>query len=622
MQKWRFPSNDFGETKGINDSGVSMFRGAPLKSLAREICQNSLDASTKDTVVVEFNMFSIPTIELPGSEDLRNAFEKCIEFWSIQKAKTTRDFFEKGLEAINKNDCHILRISDFNTTGLLGSKEELNTDWINLTKSSGASDKKGTAGGSFGIGKFAPYACSDLSTVYYSTYDNEGIEAYQGVSRLVTFKREDNVTTQGIGYYGNERNTPVYTQLSLEKEFKRKDMEFGTDIYIAGYKYASEDWEKDIIISILDGFLGAIWKKKLIVKVGSTEVSKENIKNLIEIYQDELTGYTDKYYEVLTSENTEWVEEDLIGLGKIKLGILLGNQDAPKRIAMIRKTGMKIMDRSRLPGHIPLVGVMFIEGDKINQRLRLIENPEHTKWEPERSANPHRERELLKIINDFIKDTINKLIYSGNQDEIDASGVGNFLPIDINEEGSEAHEEVVSEKVLEIEKTTKKPKTVAGPEIGSFITQDNDSAGLGEEKPGGDDSAWFHPGGVTNKRGEKEGQDAYVGEGDKELPVSKNVGLFNFTPVCIDKNRGMYVFMLEPNEDADYGVLEVFLSAETQKYNAPIKNAALINGQALDVNDNKIKGLSFRSNEQLRIRVELDYYDYCSLEVNIYATKK
>lgn len=145
---------------------------------------------------------------------------------------------------------------------------------------------------------------------------------------------------------------------------------------------------------------------------------------------------------------------------------------------------------------------------------------------------------------------------------------------------------------------------------------------MGEEKPGGDDSAWFHPGGVTNKRGEKEGQDAYVGEGDKELPVSKNVGLFNFTPVCIDKNRGMYVFMLEPNEDADYGVLEVFLSAETQKYNAPIKNAALINGQALDVNDNKIKGLSFRSNEQLRIRVELDYYDYCSLEVNIYATKK
>ena len=38
MIKWRFPSNDYGENKGINDSGVAMFRGTPLKSLAREIC--------------------------------------------------------------------------------------------------------------------------------------------------------------------------------------------------------------------------------------------------------------------------------------------------------------------------------------------------------------------------------------------------------------------------------------------------------------------------------------------------------------------------------------------------------------------------------------------------------
>ena len=37
MAVWRFPSNDYGENKGINDSGVSMFRGTPLKSLARDM---------------------------------------------------------------------------------------------------------------------------------------------------------------------------------------------------------------------------------------------------------------------------------------------------------------------------------------------------------------------------------------------------------------------------------------------------------------------------------------------------------------------------------------------------------------------------------------------------------
>ena len=67
-------------------------------------------------------------------------------------------------------DCYILRISDFNTSGLLGSKEEINTDWTNLTKSSGASDKKGTAGGSYGIGKYAPFACSDFAQIL-CTYD-------------------------------------------------------------------------------------------------------------------------------------------------------------------------------------------------------------------------------------------------------------------------------------------------------------------------------------------------------------------------------------------------------------------------------------------------------------------
>ena len=52
MAYWYFPSNDYGENKGINDSGVATFRGTPLKSLAREICQNSLDATIGKTVRV------------------------------------------------------------------------------------------------------------------------------------------------------------------------------------------------------------------------------------------------------------------------------------------------------------------------------------------------------------------------------------------------------------------------------------------------------------------------------------------------------------------------------------------------------------------------------------------
>ena len=59
MIQWRFPSNDHGENKGINDSGIAEFKGNPLSSLAREICQNSLDAANSDCITVEFNVFDM-----------------------------------------------------------------------------------------------------------------------------------------------------------------------------------------------------------------------------------------------------------------------------------------------------------------------------------------------------------------------------------------------------------------------------------------------------------------------------------------------------------------------------------------------------------------------------------
>ena len=83
--QWRFPSNDFGENKGINDSGVALFRGTPLKSLAREICQNSMDAAQNGSSRVDFDMSYIKTNSIPGIDSLHDAFERSLDFWSVQK---------------------------------------------------------------------------------------------------------------------------------------------------------------------------------------------------------------------------------------------------------------------------------------------------------------------------------------------------------------------------------------------------------------------------------------------------------------------------------------------------------------------------------------------------------
>ena len=98
MPKWRFPSNDYGEIKGINDSGITMFKSDPLTSLAREICQNSLDAATDKTVKIEFNIFKIPSNEMPGREYLEDVFNKCLDYWKILKDNTVKEFFKNGIK--------------------------------------------------------------------------------------------------------------------------------------------------------------------------------------------------------------------------------------------------------------------------------------------------------------------------------------------------------------------------------------------------------------------------------------------------------------------------------------------------------------------------------------------
>ena len=44
MIGWRFPSRNNGDIEGFSNPALEWFKGSPLRALAREICQNSLDA--------------------------------------------------------------------------------------------------------------------------------------------------------------------------------------------------------------------------------------------------------------------------------------------------------------------------------------------------------------------------------------------------------------------------------------------------------------------------------------------------------------------------------------------------------------------------------------------------
>ena len=160
LSKWCFPSNSGGDEQGLNNSLIETFNDSPIKSLAREIVQNSLDAAlTGKQVIVEFKSFSLIQDAFPGCVELSEIMTKCQEFARNEK---TVEFFEEAIKVLASNKIHFLRVSDFNTKGLRGSDKERGTDWSNLVRSTGSSDKNGEKGGSLGIGKGAPFACSAL----------------------------------------------------------------------------------------------------------------------------------------------------------------------------------------------------------------------------------------------------------------------------------------------------------------------------------------------------------------------------------------------------------------------------------------------------------------------------
>lgn len=623
--KWSFPSNNNGDINGISNSGVETFQGTPLKSLAREICQNSLDAAANANTVVEieFKPFTLEIDEFPDASSLCKAFTSSLDFWSRQSSKKARDFFERAIKVMDIGSIPFLRISDFNTPGLLGSKSEYNSPWCNLTKSSGASDKSGTSGGSFGIGKFAPFACSDFRTVFYSTLDSDGVEAFQGVSRITSFRREDNEITVGVGYYGADNNMPVYKQLNLDASFSRTEKQTGTDIYISGFKYYSDDWKTDIITSIIDGFLYAVFKGSMIVTVDDVVISRSTLPELIQEYQTAFTEQAENYFTVLTDKETKWYETDFKNYGKISLGLII-KPEMHRKVAMIRKTGMKIMDRGSISGIIPFAGAMLIEGEKINDFLRSIENPQHTKWEPERAANRGHAKIFIRDLINYIKDCLEELKQDDATEEIDPS-VGEYLPDEENFDQTSDIQEAESLpdtiKSFEVNIPKKKPAQENSFQLGHDREKEDDTGDITGEA---DTSGSGHNNGKNSVGGNGGGIKEGEGKGDNPREIRKvltGIDAVKIRIVCLNKKAGQYSVTFVPAVSAENCEIELFLSAETQNYEAPILSVKGFDQPSVTTNGNTISGLTFASGKPVRLIINVDFYDYCSMEVKAYGYK-
>lgn len=646
---WKFPSNNYGTLNGIGEAGIETFKGTPYKSLAREICQNSLDAK-KDVdkpVMIEFSCTQIDADAVPGFTVLKDAIESCLEFWAKQNNKKTVDFFKKAVAVTEKKKISVLRISDFNTTGLIGSDQDYNTPWQNLVKASGVSDKGGSSGGSFGIGKSAPFACSDLRTVFYATYDMNGLQAYQGIARLVSFalksrflKRDtDNITT-GIGYYGEmDRNRAIPECRSLDQRFERTDV--GTDVFVLGFMDKSS-WKTEVISSVLEDFLISIYLGLLEVKVEDIVISKETLQDVIEIYKEQ-AKMAYNYYQTLVSPDAYIITENYEGMGEVELHILIKN-GLHRRVLMSRSNGMKVFDQKNFPSAIQFAGICILKDENINSYFREMENPQHDAWEPERHSRPSEAKKVKQGLFRYIKENVLNLGRKTTVAELDAEGMGEYIPDDDSfNSGNDKQESIVdSTKNIDLNmselKSAQRGFEVAislnsnGIENSEGIPEDE---GFGESgsKDFGDEKANSSKegNGFGNNEGDGPGTNGdgtnHYDIGSDGEPPSKvkkkyEIHIMSVRLILLDDKCNRYRLVFMPQNTCGEGYLQFKLSGEQSDIKVNVSNAIKYStSENLKTSNNVIYLNDIVEKKKMAVEFNVDYGERSSMEVSLYGYK-
>lgn len=458
--KWRFsPNNNAGE-KGINDAGIETFSKNHINSLVRESLQNSIDAAkyvddkTKTItkpVKVCFSLFKISPQDIPGYESLNSALGKCLI--ASENDLTAKEFFTRAKEVMDKKNIYVLRISDYNTTGLEGTEDPKNRDtkYYGLCKKEGASNNKsGSSGGSFGIGKNVYFGVSALRTVVFSSKNNGPLEheATTGIAKLVSFEESKDSWTTGKGFLAeNTEYEPFEGFLEIEPGYKRTTT--GTDIYCFGIEGFKAEKIMELIeryvlvnffVSILMGNLEVEIKSEII---GDRVINKQNIEKYILALNDNRDNEIKElkeYYTLLTDQ--EQINRFEIPLKKEAFGEKYGFEDGEstlyvrksdgrklnRKVLMTRKTGMRIFEKDNINGHIQFTGVAVIIGKNMNKVFREMEVPAHDAWEPGRCRGKEKEYEKIKKeFESYIRNTVNELIKEEHGPEVEAFGISDFI---------------------------------------------------------------------------------------------------------------------------------------------------------------------------------------------------
>jgi len=539
---FQFPVDDSGQWDGFNDPGIEHFTGNRLQHLGREVPQNTIDARKEGPARIIVSLIKVPASSLPGHAELAEAIDRCSKAAGGDKSDKAVKFFAEAAKLLAAKDLNVLQIRDANTTGLVGPCRN-GTPFFAMLKATGQSQKAGTSTGSYGIGKFAPFAVSELRTVFVSTVwsEHKGTHHHyvQGKSVLMSHLDAEGKTRRGTGFWGHRQGCLPLTKLSdqipdwlrMSNADGSLEGQCGTMLSIIGYS-PTKNWQQVLAANIVENFFGAVWQGELEVEIkdGPTItaatidaiLADSSVRASISDQPGEPELFTNvaSYLTALKSgTEVEVAKTENLHLGTCELRILVG-ENLPKRVAVLRN-GMLITESlpglKRFSDFKEFAAVLECTAEKGLSLLRAMEPPRHDAFEPDRLPPDRRAagKTALRELADWVRKMLVRYAKDPVQEETNLDELADYFGDEEEEgEGTRREENPGGRIILRARAVKAKPNR-GGAAVGASeqAADDEDGAGLEGGSDAGERAGATETADGTGSSEHKKGNEAEAGTG-------------------------------------------------------------------------------------------------------------
>lgn len=451
--RWQFNKADPSDVRQeitqrdqFNNDDVSL-----PEALVREVIQNSLDARIgSGSVKVSFNIKV-----LNGDE----AEQLALNLKSLEP-----HLIECGLELPDdtEDSPRVLCVEDFNTSGLTGSYEELDDEnFDQFWRSMGGSEKSGTKGGRWGLGKLVYSSASKINALFGLTI-RVGDDAPSVMGQAVL--RNHSIGTKyypAHGFWFDKRSSGLELQLPVTDEDEIQEFRelfnvhrtHQTGLSIVIPHLVDAITEESILLGVVDHYYFPILAGRLEVEIGQTTINTNTFLDIARRFEKRGSGvpfsFVKEISEAMASADAvigataplgrkrlgpEHLAEGLIDAmkstfasgalvhlqvpvalqpihGEERTGHIdlflkaLAEQESP--FSLVARGPIVLPRERRFTGGLPARGALIARDDEAAEFLGDAENPAHTGWNANAgrlTANWAGAKDVLRAIRHSLAD--------------------------------------------------------------------------------------------------------------------------------------------------------------------------------------------------------------------------